>query len=214
MKKLIISIAILVFVIIIGWLWIESTKPLPGIEIPDEGRDHIKVGEEVVYKTNPPTSGKHYEDWIKAGIYEINPDDRYLLHSLEHGYVIMSYNCSFEQKGMVRSVEAHGLPWLDTASSSANEASTSAEKLPKEFRTDSCHKLLDSLIAIYEKKGKTKLIIVPRSTLDARIALTAWRRIDKFNPSVSSGLSDQEKGRIEKFIDAHRDHGPEKTMEP
>ena len=96
---------------------------------------------------------------------------------------------------------AHGVE--EEATSGAEV--TSSDQLSAEFKTEDCHKLVDQLISIYEKKGKTRLIVVPRPNLDARIALTAWGYLDKF--------SDFYEQRITKFIDAHLNQGPEKTME-
>ena len=194
--KLVITSAVLIFAAFLGWLFVESSKPLPGQKFDNEGRDHVEISTEVSYKTNPPTSGKHYSDWIRAGIYDEPKDDRNLVHSLEHGYVIISYNC--DKKG---TVYAHGIE--DEASSSSTEATSSA--LPTSFTSEDCHKLVDQLISIYEKKGKKKIIVVPRPNLDSRIALSAWTYLDKFDTF--------DQVRIEKFIDAHRDQGPERTME-
>jgi hypothetical protein len=66
----------------------------PGDRLPDEGADHVDVGTPVTYATNPPTSGPHYADPADPGIYDEPVDDRYLVHSLEHGYVIISYSCA------------------------------------------------------------------------------------------------------------------------
>ena len=87
----VITVLITVFLI---WLFIESSKPLPGEKLSDLGRGHVPVGEKVDYNSNPPTSGKHYEEWVRAGVYTEPKDDRNLVHSLEHGYVIMSYKCA------------------------------------------------------------------------------------------------------------------------
>lgn len=56
-----------------------------------EGRDHIKDGERVDYKTNPPTSGPHYEVPSNWGIIDHEIPDEAVLHSLEHGGVWVSY---------------------------------------------------------------------------------------------------------------------------
>ena len=52
------------------------------------------------YNTNPPTSGAHYGADLEAGFYEeaeaagLGPyPEGYLVHNLEHGYVIFWYNC-------------------------------------------------------------------------------------------------------------------------
>lgn len=58
------------------------------------------------------------------------------------------------------------------------------------------------LEGFYEKYGR-KIIVVPRSKNDADIALAAWSRLDKFN------VSDFSEERVDKFIKAFRNKGPE-----
>lgn len=63
-------------------------------KLPDLGRKHVDEGTKVTYNSNPPTSGPHYPVWQKYGITDKPVADELLVHSLEHGYVIMSYNCA------------------------------------------------------------------------------------------------------------------------
>lgn len=187
MKKYIwIGVPILVIAAFLGWLFWASSKPLPGEKIADLGREHVPVGTEVQYNSNPPTSGKHYADWIRAGVYESPKDDKNLVHSLEHGYVVMHYKCSFKaQMSNVKSEEASGSSILEFS--------------------EECKTRKEQLVKIYEKKGKRKLIVVSRANLDTNFAISAWIYLDKFN--------DFDGSRIEKFIDAHRDNGPERVAE-
>lgn len=63
------------------------------LETPaDEGRGHLTAGETPTYKQVPPTSGTHNPVWAQAGVYGDNVDVTQLVHSLEHGYVILYYN--------------------------------------------------------------------------------------------------------------------------
>lgn len=207
-NKLIIGIVVIViFAVFLAWFFMESSKPLPGGKMADLGRKHVPIGEQVDYNSNPPTSGSHYEDWVRSGVYDVPKDDGNLVHSLEHGYVIMSYNCAKQltiDNGQLFSINAYAHGIEEEASQSAQESSSSAV-LSDEFKSEDCHKLVDQLISIYEKKGKIRLIVVPRPDMDFRIALTAWQFIDKFN--------EFDQVRIEKFIEAHINQGPEKTME-
>ena len=97
------------------------------------------------------------------------------------------------------------------------EASPSAQSTPSASPTvsndESCHELQDYLKDLVKKFDEWKIVVVPRSKNDSRIALTAWGRIDKFNPSTGSGqvLRQEDKERIEKFVKAFRDKGPEQT---
>lgn len=192
-RTLIIGLLILAMVGLLGWLFVASSKPLPGQRVEDLGREHVTIGTEVEYNSNPPTSGNHYSDWVRAGVYSEPKDDRNLVHSLEHGYVIMHYRC-LDKSETAQMTEESGV------STEQSLATSSASKLPEDCKTRQ-----DQLAQVYEKKGKRKLIVVPRENLDTNFALTAWTYIDKFD--------DFDYSRIEKFIDAHRDQGPEKTME-
>ncbi len=183
--KIIIFIIVITVIFLLTWLFIASSKPLPGQKMPDLGRGHVEIGKEVEYNSNPPTSGPHYADWVRAGVYETEKDDRNLVHSLEHGYIIMHYKCNLKaQMSNVKSEES-------TGSAVVTDEDCKARK--------------EQLAQVYEEKGRRKLIVVPRPNLDTNFALTAWAYIDKLN--------DFDQKRIEKFIDAHRDQGPERTME-
>jgi hypothetical protein len=68
--------------------------PRPGEDVPVQGRGHIAEGvPHDPYNSDPPSSGPHYALPAEAGFYEVAPADEYLVHSLEHGYVIIWYNC-------------------------------------------------------------------------------------------------------------------------
>lgn len=151
----------------------ELSKPLPGLQFPNQGRDHVKEEEwsKFAYNSNPPTSGPHDSVWTTAGVYDIVPGDGHLVHSLEHGYIIISYNCN------------NGQP----------------------LSQQDCDALKKQLSDLANAKRLWKLVVVPRPTLDSRIALSAWTYLEK--------LDGFDKDKIATFIDAHRDHGPEQTME-
>ena len=165
----------------------------------------MPIGEKVDYNSNPPTSGKHYEDWIRSGVYSEPKEDRNLVHSLEHGYVIISYNCDHKQAfqiNLVPGVFAHDEG--DVVSINGSSA-TPAAQLSDNFKSVDCKSLIEKLTEIVKKKGSRKLVVVPRSNLETRLALTAWNYLDKFDKLDIS--------RVENFIDKHIDNGPEKTME-
>ena len=64
-----------------------------GVQIPVErSRDHVPEGQTVEYRTIPPTSGEHWGQWADCGFYaEALPDER-IVHNLEHGNIVVSYN--------------------------------------------------------------------------------------------------------------------------
>jgi len=59
-------------------------------EFESEGRDH--VGYEVRYAQTPPLSGPHSEQWVESGYYEQTQPAERLVHSLEHGAVVVYYD--------------------------------------------------------------------------------------------------------------------------
>lgn len=185
-KWIVLGIIAVLFIAFLAWLFIESSKPLPGQKIADLGRGHVPIGTEVSYNSNPPTSGKHYEEWVRAGVYSEEKDDRNLVHSLEHGYIILHYRCAI---------------FVDDS----QNATSSGQSIATQRSIKECEDGKNQLAQIYEKK-KHKLIVVPRANLETKFALTAWDYLDKFN--------DFDEARIEKFIDAHIEQGPEQTMEP
>ncbi|KKW05864.1 MAG: hypothetical protein UY40_C0007G0003 [candidate division CPR1 bacterium GW2011_GWC1_49_13] len=87
------------------WLYSWLSRPLPGVAVEDLGRNHVAVGTAVQYNSNPPTSGPHYAEWTRAGIYDEPIADGYLLHALEHGYVIFHYQDEALKDELVKLVE-------------------------------------------------------------------------------------------------------------
>jgi hypothetical protein len=99
-RRLIISAWIAVgalFVLMLGYLvWKEAQPEVrPGEDIPLLGAGHIAVGQpHEPYNSDPPTSGQHYDTPVEAGFYDEAPVDEYLVHNMEHGHIIIWYNCS------------------------------------------------------------------------------------------------------------------------
>jgi hypothetical protein len=74
---------------------LKAAEDNPSAQIqtfPSEGRTHVPEGSRISYRTDPPTSGSHLLIWINPGFYEdIQPSNR-LVHSLEHGMVVIYYD--------------------------------------------------------------------------------------------------------------------------
>lgn len=210
MKKwFIVSLLVLLGAAGVFWLGKELVKPLPGEAVADLGREHVPDGTKVNYNSNPPTSGPHYADWTRAGIYENPISDGHLIHALEHGYVIVSYNCEkFKKVSRVPRVPqvSQAFAHEEELSSTPSAASSpSAELKDDVWSSSKCQDLKKNLSDLANEKKLSKLIVIPRPNLDSPIALTAWTRIDKFDSF--------DKERINRFIDTFRDQGPEKTRE-
>ena len=73
-------------------LSLDSADAEIGLRVPELKRFHVPINTPITDKSNPPTSGSHYPCWAPWGIYEEAPADGFLVHNLEHGGVIISYN--------------------------------------------------------------------------------------------------------------------------
>ena len=76
------------------------------ISPPDEGRDHIWPDHPVEYQTMPPASGPHFPDPTAPGFYTERPAFGYLVHSLEHGSVVIYYDPAQLSPGIEKSLRA------------------------------------------------------------------------------------------------------------
>jgi len=62
-------------------------------------RDHTEdPSEQITYPANPPTSGKHFAAPADDGAYETAPDVKELVHTLEHGRVIVWFKESLPEE--------------------------------------------------------------------------------------------------------------------
>lgn len=59
---------------------------------PDRGI-HVTECSHIDYSTNPPSSGEHYEVWAAYHTYDFPLPRGYWVHGLEHGAVVITYNC-------------------------------------------------------------------------------------------------------------------------
>ncbi len=89
--------------VIIGLIVWQGVRPRTGEEFSIMSSSHIPIDSDPgTYNSDPPTSGPHYPDEAKAGFYETNTYQYpagYLVHNLEHGYVIFWYNCANLSEG-------------------------------------------------------------------------------------------------------------------
>ncbi len=160
-----IIIVVLILLVGGGYIWMAKSKSqtvssndLRAKDVALLGRDHVDVGTKVKYNSNPPTSGDHYEEWAKNGVHDKSTDDGHLVHSLEHGYIIISHNCELIKL----------------------KVGTESAEIDKE-----CMDFVSKLKDLVEKDS-WKMILIPRPSLDSDFALTAWGKIDKFNTKDAS----------------------------
>lgn len=120
-----------------GTLVWRAVRPAAGEAIPImPSSRHVPVGEDPgPFNSDPPTSGPHYDAPLEAGFYDeataadIRPyPTGYLVHNLEHGYIVFWYNCEIldevectELKGQLqevmddaRNIKVVAFPWTST----------------------------------------------------------------------------------------------------
>ena len=194
MAKLVVGILILIG----GVIWLVSgSGKLPGEVVADQGREHWEHAklDEFKYNSNPAVSGPHDPDWIRPGIYGEAQDKYKLIHSLEHGYVIVHYNCAqaLNAQPSTLSVSAH-----------EDEGDLDGDSTPSATFKADCS--LAQVLADWAKKMELKkLIVQPNPTTDKPVILVAWSRILK--------MDSWDEKLAEKFVKAYRNKGPEATME-
>lgn len=61
--------------------------------VPVQGAAHVAQCSPIAYWTNPPTGGPHYPSWAKYKWYDAPVPRGFSVHGMEHGAVVISYNC-------------------------------------------------------------------------------------------------------------------------
>jgi hypothetical protein len=89
--------------VLLGAIFRSARRSNIGEALPIMPRSyHVAAGEDPGrYSTGPPTSSPHYNVLLKAGFYDktsalrfVEYPEGYLVHNLEHGYIVFLYNCA------------------------------------------------------------------------------------------------------------------------
>lgn len=152
------GIALVAIVALVIYTNIRSAAPVGEEESwPTQGNTHIPQGSAspIEYNTTPPTSGPHYPGLAPWDIY--NEPIRYeqVVHNMEDGGVIVYYQCEEGCPDLREQLAEIVQPYVGSGRHvlmMPNDPSWTA------FGSQSVHK-----------------------DMGARIALTAWQRIDKFD---------------------------------
>jgi len=79
---------------------------------PDEGYDHLALCAPTHYNSKPPASGNHYPVWPVFRVYDKPVPWGFLVHGLEHGAIVIVYNCP---DGCPNDVAAASALWAATS---------------------------------------------------------------------------------------------------
>ncbi|MFN8523559.1 MAG: DUF3105 domain-containing protein [Chloroflexota bacterium] len=96
----IILLVVLAVVLIAVVVWGFSTSfwgmatPSIGRAMPLEKAEHVPESTVIEWGSRPPTSGKHFDAWYPTyGVFEQDIPAGNWVHNLEHGAVVLLYNC-------------------------------------------------------------------------------------------------------------------------
>lgn len=115
---------LLAVVLVVGGVWLATRsggQVTPGQRFPIQGQQHIQAGQpHPAYNSDPPTSGWHYDTPLASGFHEQPAADEQVVHNLEHGHVVISYDCSkltdcASAKTQIRQLVARYRNWKVTA---------------------------------------------------------------------------------------------------
>lgn len=113
---------------------------------------HVPEGSHVTYCTDPPSSGTHYPIWAHFQEFDHPVPTGYLVHSLEHGAVILYWKCDAPEGGTC---------------TAPPEVLAALRKVRDDTPTDPA---CDSTVRV-------RIIIAPSTTIDTPVAAAAWGAI-------------------------------------
>lgn len=105
--RLIVAAAVAVVALGGGWYWWSQTRATGAFEElvaagagalervrtePSAGNNHLPIGQRITYPTQFPTSGPHDTRPIRAGFYDEPQWPERLVHSQEHGNIVIYYD--------------------------------------------------------------------------------------------------------------------------
>jgi hypothetical protein len=109
--------------------------------------NHVPEGTAITYAANPPTSGPHYPSWANFQEFDRPVPYPYLVHSMEHGALVLLYKC--------------------TGPDAAPECATRVETLRAVRRTMAADLTCDLTTSV-------RVVIAPNPDLDAPLVIAAW----------------------------------------
>lgn len=152
---------------------------------------HVDACSDIDYPSMPPTSGPHYARWAHFQTYDEPVPWGYLVHAMEHGGMVFSYNCDLYLGGSGGSGGGGGgsggaAPADDCAAAVAT-LQAYVDTLPID---ETCQPLLPR-----------RAIIAPAPDLDVGFAVSAWGFMMKAD-CIDTDI-------IDGFYDARYRQGPE-----
>ena len=152
------GVALVAIVALVIYTNIRNTVPAGDEESwPTQGNTHIPQGSAspIEYNTTPPTSGPHYPGLAPWDIYDEPVRYEQVVHNMEDGGVIVYYQCE------------EGCP----------ELQEQLAEIVQPYVSSGRHVLMMPNDPSWTAFGSQSV----HKDMGARIALTAWQRLDKFD---------------------------------
>jgi len=169
----------------------STNGPAVGQAIPEMPHTHVQPPTTINYMHDPPTSGCHYSVGatpnslpapIEPGAYNQVIPDEYWVHNLEHGYVVVLYNCP------------------NGCQTQFNELHAWYKGLSPDPQLNSACPANYNLTAPY-----AKALVIPETTMKVPFAVVSW---DWYDP-MPNGLDLAE---VQRFYVNHTDQAPEPNV--
>lgn len=95
----IVSLALVTIAALVLWYLLrQPALPHNEVEVSIMSSEHIANTDDVVYNSNPPTSGPHFSDWKKEWkFYESELPTSGLIHNMEHGGIVVFYKSTLDE---------------------------------------------------------------------------------------------------------------------
>lgn len=173
-QNLLITGVAITLVAIAGWLIflnIRNSMPVGGEQLfASLGHTHIDQGSTspIAYNSTPPTSGPHYPGIAPWNSYNEPIAYEQVVHNLEDGGIVVYYQCAEACPDLIAQLQE---------------------------LIDSYLKAGKHLVLLPNQPGWQDVGGSPHGDMGARIALTAWRRLDTFDEFDAD--------RIRNFIDRY-----------
>jgi hypothetical protein len=69
------------------------------------GAEHVPVGSTIAWESNPPSNGPHFPSWAAYQEYTTPVPRGYIVHNLEHGAVVLLFNCALVDSAGCASIQ-------------------------------------------------------------------------------------------------------------
>lgn len=127
---------------------------------------HVPIGSDITtWDSNPPSSGEHYPIWAAYQAYSSPVPRGYYVHDLEHGGIVLLYNCAIGDAGQEVPIDTS-----DGGDAGAGPCPSVAAELQAIIDAFPSDPLCDPSIG----DPRVRFVLTPDPLLDVPVAAAAW----------------------------------------